>query len=331
MYKICLLPGDGIGPEVIGCAQQVLEVLTLEIEFVEAGIGFGTFQEEGTPLSEETLEMIRSSSAALFGAVTTPPNIPNYFSPVVRMRQTLDLYANLRPVKSIPHPGSRQDIDLLIVRENTEGLYAGIERLEEDGARAVTERVITRAGSERIIRKAFELTRDQKRSSLHVVHKANVLRETCGLFRAVAKEITKDYPDIEMKEMLVDTCAMELVRAPEQFEVIVTTNLFGDILSDEACMFAGGLGLAASGNIGEHTAVFEPVHGSAPNIAGTGKANPFAAILAAAMMLDHIGERENAGRVNSAVMSCIAEGATTQDLGGNLTSQQVTEAVIKRL
>ena len=173
--------------------------------------------------------MIRSSSAALFGAVTTPPNIPDYFSPVVRMRQTLDLYANLRPVKSIPHPGSRQGIDLLIVRENTEGLYAGIERLEEHGQRAVTERVITRAGSERIIHKAFELAREQKRSSLHVVHKANVLRETCGLFRATAKEIAEDYPDIEIKEMLVDTCAMELVRAPEQFELIVTTNLFGDI------------------------------------------------------------------------------------------------------
>ena len=331
MYKICLLPGDGIGPEVIGCAQQVLEALALEMEFVEAGIGFGTYQREGTPLPQETLEMIRSSSAALFGAVTTPPNIPDYFSPVVRMRQTLDLYANLRPVKSIPHPGSRQGIDLLIVRENTEGLYAGIERLEEHGQRAVTERVITRAGSERIIHKAFELAREQKRSSLHVVHKANVLRETCGLFRATAKEIAEDYPDIEIKEMLVDTCAMELVRAPEQFELIVTTNLFGDILSDEACMFTGGLGLAASGNIGDHTAVFEPVHGSAPDITGMGKANPFAAILAAAMMLDHIGERENADCVNSAVTTCIADGAATQDLGGNLTSQQVTDEVIKRL
>jgi homoisocitrate dehydrogenase len=308
-----------------------LEALPLEMAIVEAGIGFGVYESEGTPLPDETLEAIRSSSAALFGAVTTPPNIPNYFSPVVRMRQTLDLYANLRPVKSIPLPGSRQGIDLLIVRENTEGLYAGIERLEEDGQRAVTERVITRAGSERIIHKAFELAREQKRSHLHVVHKANVLRETCGLFRTVAREIAGDYPDIEMREMLVDTCAMELVRAPEQFEVIVTTNLFGDILSDEACMFAGGLGLAASGNIGEHTAVFEPVHGSAPNIAGMGKANPFAAILAAAMMLEYLGEKEHAGRIQSAVMDCIADGASTPDLDGNLSSRQASEAVIKRL
>ena len=175
---------------------------------------------------------------------------------------------------------------MIIVRENTEGLYSGIERLEDNGDRAITERVITRKGSERIIRKAFDIARQTGRKSVQVVHKANVLRQTCGLFRTVAFEVAKEYPDVTMNEMLVDTCAMELVRAPEQFEVIVTTNLFGDILSDEACMFVGGLGVAASANIGADAAVFEPVHGSAPPLVGTDKDNPIATFLATAMMLD---------------------------------------------
>ncbi len=330
-YRICLLPGDGIGPEVIDAAEQVLYSLPLDLEFVCAEIGFGAYERRGTPLPDSTLDAIRNSAAALFGAVTTPPNIPNYFSPVVRMRQSLELYANLRPTRSIPHSSSRPNIDLVIVRENTEGLYSGIERLEDGGNRAITERVITRNASERITRKAFDLARQTNRSSVHVVHKANVLRQTCGLFREVALEVAKDYPDIFMHEMLVDTCAMELVRAPEQFEIIVTTNLFGDILSDEACMFVGGLGVAASGNIGLNAAVFEPVHGSAPNLVGTGKANPVATFLAAAMMLDYLNETESAERLRNAVNECIANGESTPDLGGGLTTSQVTERVIERL
>lgn len=330
-HRICLLPGDGIGPEVIGCAEQVLRALPLDLDFVRSEIGFGAYERLGTPLPDSTLEEIRLSSAALFGAVATPPNLPGYFSPVVRMRQSLELYANLRPCQSIPHSSSRPNIDILIVRENTEGLYSGIERLEEDGNRAVTERVITRKGSERIIRKTFELARQTKRKSVHVVHKANVLRQTCGLFRSVAFEVAKEYPDITMQEMLVDTCAMELVRAPEQFEIIVTTNLFGDILSDEACMFVGGLGVAASGNIGINAAVFEPVHGSAPTIVGTGKANPIATFLATAMMLDYLNEKESAERLRNVVNDCITNGESTPDLGGSLTTSQVTERVIQRL
>ncbi|NWG06865.1 MAG: isocitrate/isopropylmalate dehydrogenase family protein [Chloroflexi bacterium] len=330
-YRICLLPGDGIGPEVINCAEQVLRALPLNFEFVRADIGFGAYQCFDTPLPDSTLNEIRCSSAALFGAVTTPPNVPDYFSPVVRMRQSLELYANLRPIRSIPHTSSRSNIDLIIVRENTEGLYSGIERLEEDGNRAITERVITRHGAERIIRKAFDLARQTNRKSVHVIHKANVLRQTCGLFREVALDVAKEYPDIMMHEMLVDTCAMELVRAPEQFEVIVTTNLFGDILSDEACMFAGGLGVAASGNIGVNTAVFEPVHGSAPTLVGKGKVNPIATFLAAAMMLEYLNENEFAERLRDAVNACIADGESTPDLGGNLTTRQVMESVIRRL
>lgn len=331
MYRICLLPGDGIGPEVIKCAKQVLLALPLDFEFIHAEIGFSTYTQIGTPLPDSTLEKIQGASAALFGAVTTPPNIPDYFSPVVRMRQSLELYANLRPIRSIPHPSSRSGIDLLIVRENTEGLYSGIERLEDDGKRAITERVITRKGSERIIRKAFELARQTNRKTVHLVHKANVLRQTCGLFRSVALEVTKDYPDIIMNEMLVDTCAMELVRAPEQFEIIVTTNLFGDILSDEACMFVGGLGVAASGNIGVDSAVFEPVHGSAPTLADTGKANPIAAILAACMMLDYLDEKDQAIRLRNGVESSIANGQVTPDLGGVLSTNQVAENIIQKL
>jgi len=330
-HKICLLPGDGIGPEVIDCAEQVLRALPLDLEFIHAEIGFSAYARLGTPLPESTLEEIRLSSATLFGAVTTPPAIPNFFSPVVRMRQSLELFANIRPCHSITHSSSRPNIDLIIVRENTEGLYSGIERIEQDGNRAVTERVITRKGSDRIIRKAFDLARQANRKSVHVVHKANVLRQTCGLFRSVALEVAKEYPDITMQEMLVDTCAMELVRAPEQFEVIVTTNLFGDILSDEACMFVGGLGVAASGNIGADAAVFEPVHGSAPTLVGTGRANPVATFLAAAMMLDYLNESESAERLRNAVNDCIANGESAPDLGGSLTTSQVTERVINRL
>jgi homoisocitrate dehydrogenase len=327
-YKICLLPGDGIGPEVVDCAEKVLRALPLDFEFVRAEIGFGAYERLGTPLPDSTLDEIRFASAALFGAVTTPPSIPGYFSPVVRMRQSLELYANLRPCKSIPHESSKAGIDMLIVRENTEGLYSGIERLEDDGNRAITERVITRKGSERIVHKAFELARQTGRETVHIVHKANVLRQTCGLFRSVAFEIARKYPEISAQEMLVDTCAMELVRAPEQFEVIVTTNLFGDILSDEACMFVGGLGVAASGNIGMDAAVFEPVHGSAPALVGTGKANPIATFLAAAMMLEHLNENESADRLRSAIQTCIAASESTPDLGGTLTTSQVTEKVI---
>ena len=330
-YKVCLLPGDGIGPEMIASARDVLTAFPLEWDFIECGIGFGEYQRSGSPLPDSTLQVIRNADATLLGAVTTPPNIPNYFSPVVRMRQSLELYANLRPCKSIPHESSKPNIDLVIVRENTEGLYSGIERLEDDGNRAITERVITRKGSERILCKAFDIARQRERKIVHVVHKANVLRQTCGLFRSVALEIAKDYPDVTMHEMLVDTCAMELVRAPEQFDVIVTTNLFGDILSDEACMFVGGLGVASSGNIGTEASVFEPVHGSAPTIVGTGKANPIATFLAAAMMLDHIGESGYATSLRNAVEVCIASKETTPDLGGTLTTSQVTEKVIERI
>lgn len=330
-HKICILPGDGIGVEVIAAARQVLEVLPIEFEFTPADIGYGAYQKYGTPLPDATLEAMRAADATLLGAVTTPPNIPNYFSPIVRMRQALQLYANVRPCVSMPHPSSQPNLNITILRENTEGLYAGIERIKDDGNTAITERIITRKGSERIIRKAFEIAKAENRKKVTVVHKANILRQTCGLFRQVALSIAPHYSEIEMQEMLVDNCAMQLIRAPEQFEVIVTTNLFGDILSDEASMLVGGLGVAYSGNLGEQAAVFEPVHGSAPDIVGQNKANPVATFLSVAMMLDHLGEHESAENLRNAITACMKSGEVPADLGGSETTTSMTEKVTRRL
>ncbi len=330
-HFICLLPGDGIGPEVIDQAARVLDALGLGFEFTRAEIGFAAYQQHGSPLPDATLAAIRASDAALFGSVTTPPDIPGYFSPVIRMRREFDLYANLRPCKSIPHPISRPGIDLVLVRENTEDLYVGIERVEENGDKAIGEMVITRRASERIARKAFQLARDQGYHKVTIVHKANVLRQTTGLFRRTALAVAAEFPEIAAEDMLVDTCAMELVRDPAQFQVIVTTNLFGDILSDEASMLVGGLGMACSGNIGDGMAIFEPVHGSAPKLAGLHKANPFAAILSAAMLLDHLGCPSEASYIRIAIDKLLREGLVTEDLGGKLTTEEVTDRLIERL
>lgn len=330
-YRICLLPGDGIGPEVTAAARRVLEALPLQFEFIEGGIGLAVWQDCGDPLPPETLQKIKAADATLFGAVTTPPDIANYRSPVLRMRQELDLYANLRPCRSIPHEISRPGIDLLVVRENTEDLYIGRERLEDNGDTAIGEMQITRGASERIARAAFEQARARGLKKVTIVHKANVLRQTSGLFRRTALAIAQEYPDIQSEDMLVDTCAMELIRAPENFGVIVTTNLFGDILSDEASMLVGGLGLACSGNIGAETAVFEPVHGSAPKLTGRDEANPLAAILSAAMLLDYLGEGEQARRVENAVRAAITSQQVTPDLGGSLGTQAAVNAIIQLL
>ncbi len=330
-YSICVLPGDGIGPQVVEEAVNVIKALKVNFNFIYGDIGYSAYRNIGSSLPQETLDKVQRCDATLFGAVTTPPNIPNYSSPILKLRQHFNLYANIRPCKSMPISLSREKIDMIIVRENTEGLYSGCERVEDNGNKAVTERIITKKGSEQIIRYAFELAKKKGRKTVTVVHKANVLRETCGLFRKVALEIAKQYPEITHNELLVDTCAMQLIRAPEDFDIIVTTNLFGDILSDEASMLVGGLGLACSGNIGEQTAIFEPVHGSAPDIMGQNKANPMATILSAKMMLEYLGLEREAKVVEKAVMSTIIEGKTTPDLGGRLTTQEVTENIIKHI
>ncbi|PIN80186.1 isocitrate dehydrogenase [Candidatus Woesearchaeota archaeon CG10_big_fil_rev_8_21_14_0_10_34_8] len=330
-YNICILPGDGIGPEVTEEAVKVLKELNINFNFIYGDIGFDAYQKLGTPLPEETLKKVREADATLFGAVTTPPNIPNYSSPILGLRQHFQLYANVRPCKSVPNPISKQGINILVVRENTEGLYSKSERLEDNGNRAITERIITRKGSERIIRYGYELARKQGRKKVTIVHKGNVLRETCGLFRKVALEIAEQYQDIETSEMLVDACAMQLIKKPEQFDVIITTNLFGDILSDEASMLVGGLGLACSGNIGEDTAVFEPVHGSAPKYVDTHKINPLATFLSARLMLEHLNLKEQAEILESVVIKAIKENKVTQDLGGSLSTQEVTENIINNI
>lgn len=328
-YRICVVEGDGIGREVIPAAVEVLRTTGVDLVFELAEGGFDCFQRRGTALPPETLALARACDATLFGATQSPSGrVDGYRSPILELRRELDLYANLRPVYSLPIPASRSGIDLLLVRENTECLYVRRER--SDGETAVAERVITRKASDRIMRTACELARGRRRH-VTVVHKANVLVETDGLFRRTALEIAREYPDLTVDELLVDTAAMRLVQAPEAFDVIVTTNLFGDILSDEAAGLVGGLGLVASANVGDGRGLFEPVHGSAPDIAGRGIANPTAAILAGALMLDFLGEHAAAERVRTAVRNVLANGPRTPDLGGNATTRQVTQAVVRHL
>jgi homoisocitrate dehydrogenase len=325
--KICLINGDGVGNEVIPAAAEILAALGLGLEFIEAQAGFEQFQRSGNAIPDETLSAIESTGVAMFGATSSPSiSVEGYRSPILAMRKAFDLYANLRPVQSLPGLFSRQNLDLLIVRENTEGLYAGRERREGDTA--IAERVITRYGSERIARVAFEQAQRRKEHSrVTIVHKANVLKVTDGLFRECCLKVASEFPNMIVNEMLVDAMAMRLVRDPENFDVIVTTNLFGDILSDEASALIGGLGVAPSANIGLKVAIFEPVHGSAPDIAGQGIANPIGAILSAAMLLDHIDQPAAAERVRRAVNETLSHGILTKDLGGKAKTSEVTKAI----
>ncbi len=335
-YTIALILGDGIGREVVPAAAKVLAATGVPIRFVELDAGWETFQRTGTALPERTVEALAACHAALFGAVSSPSHrVPGYRSPIVEMRRRFDLYANLRPARAVPIGGRgeatpRPYIDVLIVRENTEGLYAGRERVEEGGDTAIAERVITRHASERIARVALEQARG-RRQHLTVVHKANILRESDGLFREAVLAEAAAYPDVRVDEGLVDSVAYRLVREPEAFDVLVAPNLYGDILSDLVAALVGGLGIVPSGNIGDDFAVFEPVHGSAPDIAGQGIANPVAAIRAAAMLLAYLGEHAAARAVDNAVDAVLRDGPWTPDLGGNATSAEMTRAVIERV
>jgi homoisocitrate dehydrogenase len=300
------------------------------LEFIEAEAGWETFERRGISVPEETVEKIMASDATLFGAATSPTRkVPGFFGAIRYLRRRLDLYANVRPAKSRPLPGSRPGVDLVIVRENTEGLYVEQERRYLDVA--IADAVISKKASERIGRYALRLASRRARKLLHAAHKANVLPVTQGLFLDTVKEVAQEFPEVTLKDIIVDNCAMQLVMRPEQFDVIVTTNLLGDILSDLTAGLVGGLGLAPSGNIGDRYAVFEPVHGSAPDIAGKGIANPTATILSAAMMLEHLGELEAARRIEAAVDRVLAEGPHTPDLGGTATTEAFTEAVIRAM
>jgi homoisocitrate dehydrogenase len=347
MTTICLIPGDGVGREVVPAAAQAIATALPSVRFLNARAGWDCFVRTGSALPEETRRAVKAADATLFGATQSPTTgeagvrthagaTVAYRSPILALRKEFDLYANLRPAAPLVPNG--RPIDLLIVRENTEDLYSGRERSEGDTA--IAERVITRQGSERIARVAFEQARrrgalrsceggsGRRCAKVTIVHKANVLKITDGLFRESCLQIAKGYPDVEVDEMLVDATAMWLARDASRFDVIVTTNMFGDILSDLAAGLVGGLGVAPSGNVGAgRVAVFEPVHGSAPDIAGRGAANPIGAMVSAAMLLDHVGQPVAAANLRRAVQATVRGGLTTPDLGGMATTQQVTAAV----
>jgi isocitrate dehydrogenase (NAD+) len=330
-YDVTLVPGDGIGPEVSAAARQVVDATGVSIEWHVHEAGGDVIGRYGTPLPEETIEAIARCGIALKGPITTPVGA-GFRSVNVNFRKKLDLYANYRPARTVPGVPSRyEDVDLIVIRENTEGLYSGLEHIVVPGV-VESLRVITESASERIVRYAFEIARSQNRKKVTAVHKANILKLSDGLFLEVARRVARDYDEIEYEEAIVDATAMRLVLDPSQFDVLVMENLFGDILSDLTSGLVGGLGMAPSANIGEKFAVFEAVHGSAPDIAGKNLANPTALILSGALMLKHLEEPAAAARIEQAVAKLVAAGeCVTGDLGGTATTRQYTEALIAEL
>ncbi|MBI4874405.1 MAG: isocitrate/isopropylmalate dehydrogenase family protein [Acidobacteria bacterium] len=360
-YRIAWLPGDGIGVEVCDAARAVLDAAGFQAEYLHGDIGWEFWRREGDALPVRTLELLKSTDCAFFGAITSKPAAEatrelapelqgcglSYRSPIVRMRQQLDLYICQRPCKAFPgNPLNYRDgIDIVVFRENTEGMYIGVEfnpapesfYAEKAMARvpreaAISIRSITRAGSERIVRAAFEFARRNGRRKVTAVHKANVLRATCGVFLEAAQTVAAEYPEIQFDTANVDAICMWLLKNPNNYSVIATTNLFGDILSDLCAQLVGGMGFGYSGNLGDSYAVFEPTHGSAPKYAGQNKVNPLATILAAKMMLEYLGEPALAARIERAVAAVVADGAVrTYDLGGAATTTEIAQAVCERL
>lgn len=360
-YKIAWLPGDGIGVDVCEAARIVLDKIQLDAEYIHGDIGWEFWVREGEALPKRTLKLLNETDCAFFGAITSKPKKQaaaelapelqgkglNYVSPIVRMRQLLDLYICLRPCKA--YPGNplnyKESVDLVVFRENTEGMYIGVEydqvpeamravkgmeKIPADAA--ISIRSITRKGSERIVRAAFEFARKHGRKKVTAIHKANVLRATCGVFLEAAKAVAKDYPDIAFDEANVDAICMWLLKNPMNYDVIVTTNLFGDITSDLCAQMVGGLGFGCSGNIGSKYAVFEPTHGSAPKYAGLYKVNPIATILAAKMMLDWLGETDKGKALEQATAEVIRKGQVrTYDMGGNATTLDMAKAIAAEL
>ncbi|MBQ6098392.1 MAG: isocitrate/isopropylmalate dehydrogenase family protein [Methanobrevibacter sp.] len=328
MYNIAIVSGDGIGKEVMECCEYLLDKLDLNFSFEYGEAGFECFGKNGTTLPEETLKIANKSDAVLFGASTSTPGQP---SPIINLRKELNVYANIRPIKSYKGVNClRDDIDFVIVRENTEGLYSQVEY--SDGEKMIAERIITKKASERIAKAAFNLCIKRGQNKVTCVHKSNVLKKTDGIFKESFYKVAKNYPQITTEDFYVDAMAMYLITQPQNFNVIVSSNLFGDILSDESAGLIGGLGLAPSGNIGDHNGLFEPVHGSAPDIAGKNIANPCSMILSASMMLDYLGEWEISNNIKNAVEKVIADcKIRTPDLGGDSSTMDVTKAIVKEL
>ena len=333
---VTLIPGDGIGPSITQATLRVLDAVGAPFQWDEQLAGASAVARYDDPMPEATLDSIKRTRLALKGPLETPVG-GGYRSVNVALRKTFDLYANVRPAKDIVPGGRYDDVDIVLVRENTEGLYSGIEHYVKVGddpkAAAESIAIVTRLGSERVIRYAFDYALAHGRRKVTLVHKANILKFTSGLFLEVGREVAREYLGrVEFEDRIVDAAAMQLVLKPEAFDVIVTTNLFGDILSDLVSGLVGGLGLAPGANIGSSAAIFEAVHGTAPDIAGKGVANPGALLLAAALMLDHVGEKARADRIRSALEAVIREGQTvTRDLGGTAGTDDFTSAIIARL
>ncbi|GAB4189158.1 MAG: isocitrate dehydrogenase [Wenzhouxiangellaceae bacterium] len=333
MTKITVIRGDGIGPEIMDATLRVLDAVDAQLEYEFAVAGLAAQEECGELLPDATMDAIRRNRVVLKGPLTTPVG-GGFRSLNVELRKRFDLFANVRPALSFPGTRSRYDsIDLITVRENTEGAYlAEGSKVSDDGSRAESKMIVTRSGCERIVRHAYELATQLGRRKVVAVHKANILKAVSGMFLEVAREVAKEYPDIEFGEMIVDNCCMQLVMNPWQFDVIVTTNLFGDIISDLCAGLVGGLGLAPGANIGEHAAMFEAVHGSAPDIAGKAIANPCALLLAAAMMLDHLGMKAKGDQIRHSIRATLsADDHLTPDLGGQSSTSELASAIIKRL
>ncbi|WP_421282612.1 isocitrate dehydrogenase [Aeromonas veronii] len=331
--KITVIPGDGIGPSIIESAIQILTHAGCDFEYEYADAGLVALEKYGELLPQATLDLIEKNKVSLKGPLTTPVG-GGFTSINVSLRKKFNLYANVRPVISFKGTRSRYDnIDIITVRENTEGMYSGAgQKRSDDNKSAEAMSIITREGAERIVKFAFELARQEGRKKVTIIHKANILKSTSGLFLEVAREIASHYPDIQSEEMIVDAACMNLVMYPERFDVMVTTNLFGDILSDLCAGLVGGLGMAPGANIGDGAAIFEAVHGSAPDIAGKNIANPTSVILASIQMLEYLGMQDKAERIREAVRATIESGdRVTRDLGGTASTSEFTQAIIDRL
>jgi 3-isopropylmalate dehydrogenase len=367
-YHIAWLPGDGVGNDVMDAVKIILETIGLDAEYLPGDIGWEFWKKEGNPLPERTIELLKNCDCGLFGAITSKPNLEAqkelnpelkgkdyiYSSPIVKLRQTFNLHTNLRPCKAFEgNPlNYRDDIDLVVFRENTEGLYAGVEfhplprnvldtllthkkmkKFENTNLNdiALSCRIFTRKACQNIIRQAFEYAKEHNRKSVTLVEKPNVIRETSGMMTHEARIISDDYPNIELWETNIDAMCMWLVKNPQDYDVLVSSNMFGDIISDLSAQIIGGLGFAASGNIGDDFAVFEPTHGSVPKYAGQYKVNPTAMILSVKLMLDWLGEKKEADNLQKAIAYVIKEGKIkTYDLGGNNTSLEVAEEVARK-
>ena len=335
-YNIAVLKGDGIGPEVTEAAIKVLNAVqessqNLTLNYLYGEAGYHCIAEYGTNLPEKTVALIKRTHACLKGPMTTPETPGAPVSVAVTLRRMFNLYANVRPCRSFPSVEAlKPNIDLVVVRENTEGLYSGSEFELSPGV-GVALRIITKEASTRIAEFAFKLAAKRKKH-LTYVHKGNILRITDGIFKDAVKEVSLKYPDIKLDDLHVDAATMQLIKKPETFDVIVTTNLFGDILSDEAAQVTGSLGLAAGANIGETYGMFEPVHGSAPKYTGQNRVNPIATIMAASMMLDYLNEKEAAAKIEKAVIDVLKEGKIrTADLGGSSTTSEMSNAIASKI